>query len=314
VGEGYSGGCIRLENEYAKEVYEHTKIGMPILVFEEAPQHDFTYTLRSPEISAKSYLVADLENNFVLASRNTDEELQTALLQKVLTAVVSSEYKNIEQKITVPERLKNELPLSRLVVGTAYSLYDLFFPLLIEGSEEAERAIEESFGAEYFQNLVQTKAKAIGMAHTQLYREEKAISKSNTTANDLFLFLKYLYSNRPFILSMSANKVNTQTYGVPLFSTIAPIHPFYDVDSFLGGASDVSELNVVHDEYPNEASVALVFASPENFSSDAKDDLISVFSLPFDGEMRTVGIIVLDSNDVKKDTQNLLSFVESLYQ
>jgi hypothetical protein len=36
VPEGYSGGCMRLEDVYAKQVYDLVEVGMPILVFEEA--------------------------------------------------------------------------------------------------------------------------------------------------------------------------------------------------------------------------------------------------------------------------------------
>src|SRR3989339_1017591 len=43
VKEGYSGGCIRLEDVYAKQVYEHIKVGMPILVFEEESEKAFSY-------------------------------------------------------------------------------------------------------------------------------------------------------------------------------------------------------------------------------------------------------------------------------
>jgi hypothetical protein len=314
VGEGYSGGCIRLEDEFAKQVYEHIKVGTPILVFEEVSERDFTYMLKSPEVEAKSYLVADLDTNFVLASFNTDTMSETTLLSTMMTAVVSSEYKNIEQKITVQQSMVEGNTFSRLTIGLSYSLYDLFFPLLLEDSEEVVRVIQESFGSTHFLNLVQTKAKALGMSHTQFSNDRKKVFSDTTTPSDVFLFLKYLHSNRPFILNMSANKTDTRTYGKPLFSNITPAHPFLEHESFLGGVANMQKTGLVTDTYQNEASVALVFASPEISSGHAKEDLISVFSLPFNGEMHTIGFIVLDSNDVKMDTKNLLSFVEGLYQ
>jgi hypothetical protein len=270
--------------------------------------------LQSPEVEATSYLVADLDTNFVLASFNTDTESETTLLSTMMTAVVSSEYKNIEQKITVQQDMFEDEPPFRLAVGSSYSLYDLFFPLLLEDSEEVVHVIQESFGSTYFLNLVQTKAKALGMSRTQFYNDRKKVFTDTTTPSDIFLFLKYLHSNRPFILNMSANKTDTRTYGKPLFSNITPVHPFLKYESFLGGVANAKKSGLVTDEFPSEAAVALVFASPETPSTEAKDDLISVFSLPFNGEMHTIGFIVLDSSDVTTDTKNLLSFVEGLYQ
>ncbi|KKS84265.1 MAG: hypothetical protein UV60_C0024G0001 [Parcubacteria group bacterium GW2011_GWA2_43_11] len=275
VKEGYSGGCIRLEDTYAKQVFEHIKVGMPILVFEEDIKNAFSYALQAPQVEAKSYLVADLGNNFVLVSSDTEVESNTTLLSKLMTAVVSSEYKNI--------------------------------------SDEAAIAIQSYFGLNRFAALMQAKAQALGMHTTTFLRSPKKAESDSTTIGDIFLFLKYLYTNRPFILSMSANKTDTRTYSAPIFQDIKPVHPFLAHESFKGGASNSNKAEVSNDVGTMEASVALVFAHPEKETSEFSEDLISVFSIPFNGEERTVGFVVLDSPDAVEDTEALLSFVQSMY-
>ncbi|HCC05155.1 TPA: hypothetical protein DEP58_02505 [Patescibacteria group bacterium] len=313
VKEGYSGGCIRLEDVYAKQVYEHIKVGMPILVFEEDTKNSFTYALQAPQVEAKSYLVADLGNNFVLAVSGTEAESKTALLSKLMTAVVSSEYKNIEEKIVVQEISTEDSGTKRLVAGSSYTLYDLFFPLLLEDSDEAAMAIQSYFGVNRFVTLMQGKAQALGMHTTTFLSSSKNAVSDNTTIGDIFLFLKYLYTNRPFILSMSANKTDTRTYSAPIFQDIKPVHPFLTHEAFKGGASNSNTAEVSNSTGTMEASVALVFAHPEKETSEFSEDLISVFSIPFNGEERTVGFVVLDSPSAVEDTEALLSFVQSMY-
>lgn len=313
VREGYSGGCIRLEDVYAKQVYEHIKVGTPILVFEEDSNNSFSYLLKAPNVEAKSYLVADLGNNFVLVSSDTEVENNTSLLSKLMTAVVSSEYKNIEETVRVNERMSEGSVPSRLVTGSSYSLYDLFFPLLLEDSDEAALAIQSHFGTGRFLSLMQTKAQALGMRATTFSNSSKKMVSDTTTIGDIFMFLKYLYTNRPFILSMSANKTDTRTYGEPVFKDIKPIHPFLTYDSFKGGASNSSKVEFANTARGQEASVALVFANSENETTQSSGDLISVFSIPFNGEERTIGFVVLDSPNAAQDTEELLSFVQSMY-
>lgn len=312
VKEGYSGGCIRLEDTYAEQVYEFIKVGTPILVFEEDSKNPFLYALKAPNVKAKNYLVADLGNNFVLTSSDTEVHSDTTLLSKLMTAVVSSEHVNIEKTIPVRENL-DDSSSSRLDLGASYTLYDLFFPLLLESSDEAVLAIQSYFGTNRFLALMHAKAQALGMHSTTFqYNTDKTVS-DRTTMGDVFMFLKYLYTNRPFILSISANKADTRTYGAPVFTDIIPIHPFSEHESFKGGASNSKKVEFAQNASGQEAGVALLFANTHNESSQSSEDLISIFTIPFNGEERMVGFIVLDSPDSAEDTEVLLQFVERMY-
>lgn len=314
VPEGYSGGCIRLTDEYAEQVFALVEVGIPILVFEEEEVTDtFAYMLEAPNTSAASYLVADLENNYVLLAGNTNTTHETDLLRTMMTALVASEYQNIEKRVTVQSVMLEKVRQERLAVGSSYSLYDLFFPLLLEGSPEAQSAVAGYFGERRFRSLMEAKAAALGMTATS-FSSDVADQQGNTTSTeDLFLFLKYLHTNRPFILSMSAGNTNTRTYGAPFFVDATSTHPFRNEEGFLGGATHYASERYV--ALPDTtASVALVFASSTVTTGEPGHDLITVLEMPFNGTSRYVAFIVLDSKYPAEDTRELITFAERMYR
>ena len=101
----FSGGCLRLNDEDAEAIYELSELNMPVLVIDkkrdyyEYPLEDIT---EFPELSAKSYLVADLDSGHVLAEKNSLDPLPIASLTKLMTAVVVSENVNLNKSILIP--------------------------------------------------------------------------------------------------------------------------------------------------------------------------------------------------------------------
>jgi hypothetical protein len=295
-------------------VYDLVEVGTPILVFEEEHRMDeFTYLLEAPDVQAKSYLVADLETNFVLLASDTDTPHETTVVPALMAALVASEHRNIEKEITVPERVLAGSISNRLTANGTYSLYDLFFPLLLEGSDAAARAIAYSFGASRFVELLQKKAEAIGMEDTSF---TSTIGQGNeTTAEDVFLLLKYLRTNRPFVLGLSAGTANTSAYGAPAFTDIVSTHPFFGTEGFVGGGASLQ--NPQYAGLPSTpAAVAFVFASSSARTADstATGDLVTALTVPFNGATRPVALIVLDSPDPAADTEALLSYAQRTFE
>ncbi len=312
VAEGYSGGCIRLEDEYASQVFEQVKVGMPILVFEEArEQATFSYTLEAPELTAASYLAADLDNNFLLVASDNTRVSDTDLVARLMAAVVASEYLNIEKQIIVTKRMVDGTHEGRLTVGSAYRLYDLLYPMLREGSMEATQAVAGHFGTRRFQELMETKAASLGMNNTTFGRLEGGVWHGNTTtAEDVFLFMKYLVSNRPFILTLSTNVSDIRVYGEPVFSNVSARHPLAGEAYYRGGALDGNS----YAASGNAAAVALVFASSSRAMVGGTDDLITLTEFPFDGSNRSVVFVTFDSKSAEQDTRDMISFVKKMFR
>lgn len=318
VPEGYSGGCIRLEDTYAQQVYALVEVGMPILVYEDPTSASaFTYELDVPPLSSSKYLVADLDTHFVLLGSGTDVPAHTRVLPMLMTALVASEYQNIEKEVIVSPSAITTASTTLLVAGARYSIYDLLFPLLRSSDPAAARALGAYFGEKRFITLQNDKARALGMEDTVFADAAGDSGENRTTVEDVFALLKYLVSNRSFLLAMSAGTVSTRTYGESVFSDATSTHPLIDTDSFVGGLADApaSTLAVGEQGTEQSASVALLFARFDEEAPQEGADMVSVVKVPFgDSNVRTLAVIVLDSRDPGADTTAMLAHVRALYR
>ncbi|MBI2506584.1 MAG: L,D-transpeptidase family protein, partial [Candidatus Colwellbacteria bacterium] len=245
VASTYSGGCIRLATADAKKVFEKSKTGMPVLVFEEtfSEGDGFVYKNKNqlktgaPNVSAKSFLIVDLKNNEVLLQKNGNEVLPIASITKLMTALVATDHMNIEKTIAVNSKAIIPTSLPRLQAGEEASIYDLLFPLLLESSNEAAEAIayapgRERFvklyapGRERFVKLMNEKTKAIGMNQTNFADPAGRADENTGSAEDLLSLAKYLYSNRSFILKMTTNHLDKSIYGEPAYSNLKNLNIF----------------------------------------------------------------------------------------
>ena len=100
----FTGGCIQLKNRYAKEIYDLAELNMPVLVTDKE-KDDYRYSAKElsdlPEISAESYLVADLDSGFVFAEKNSEEKLPITYLTQLMTALLVSENVDLRKSVLV---------------------------------------------------------------------------------------------------------------------------------------------------------------------------------------------------------------------
>src|SRR6056297_527645 len=104
LSSDFSGGCLRLSDKEAKSLYSMTNVGMPVLVITKK-EKDYSYTRENIEqhlpISAKSYLVADLESGFIFDSKNISKVLPIASITKLMTATIIAEQIDLRKTILV---------------------------------------------------------------------------------------------------------------------------------------------------------------------------------------------------------------------
>lgn len=226
VVSSYSGGCIRLATADAEKVFEKVKIGTPVLVFEESLLNGdgFDYGSangnRLKNLSAKSYLAADLKNNYVLAEEDGDKILPISSIANLMIALVATDHMNIEKRVG-----RN-------------SIYDLLFPMLLESSDEATASIARPLGENHLKKLMDEKGQAIGMANTSFASPSENSALNISSAEDLFNLAKYLYTNRNFILKMTTGKLDTAIYGKPAFSDLENLNLGSDDPRFIGGKTE----------------------------------------------------------------------------
>lgn len=288
VPQSYSGGCIRLSTEDAKEVFSLAEVGMPVLVHEhDFASDDFDYELFGESISANNYLAADLGSNFVFAEKEAGQVVPIASVTKLMTAVIATEYINIEREVTITEGMLTQTSLPRLQAGQRVSVFNLLFPLLMESSNEAGTAIASILGSNRFVELMNTKAEAIGMRSTH-FADPNGISPENTSsAEDLFLLAKYLYNNRSFVLDMSNGGANQSVYGKPIWQGLRNFNVFDDDEDFVGGKVGMTQA--------------------------AGETILSVFKIEKAGQERPVVVIALGSENRAAAAAALINYVRSNY-
>lgn len=290
VPPGYSGGCIRLGTEDAKWLYDSVKVGTPILVYKESSEKDsFKYELRPPSVQAGSFLAADVHSGFVLTGKAREVVLPIASITKLMTALVATEYMNIEQEITIRSEMIVETSRPRLFVGQRVRVFDLLDILLQESSNEAAEALAQGYrgGRDQFVRLMNEKAKAIGLADSVFADPSGVSSENKSNTRDLFVLARYLYDNRRFVLSLSNSVVDNQAYEVPNFDGVQNYNVFKGVSGFVGGKV--------------------------GYSSSALGTILSVFELNLNGEKRPIVIVLLSSPDYETEARTLVDWIKKNY-
>lgn len=279
----FTGGCIRLSTDNAEKVYKLVNVGTPLLVFENSFSNDkFQYETPVPIISADSYLSADLLNNHVFTNKDSAEELPIASITKLMTALIATEYINLDNDAIVSKEALIFTSKPRLIANNKYNIYQLLFPLLNESSNEAAETIARYYGRESFIKHMNDKAKSIGMLNTQFADPSGASSENISTAEDLFMLAKYIYNNRSFIFKITSGKIKSSAYGDVIFTDLNNFNDFIDNEYFFGGKN-------------GKTSVAL-------------ETNLSVFELPVNQVNRPVVLIVLKSNNAKSDSEKVLNY------
>jgi serine-type D-Ala-D-Ala carboxypeptidase (penicillin-binding protein 5/6) len=288
VASTYSGGCIRLSTDDAAELYDMANAGTPVLVYENGLAHDdFAYQFKIPEISAKDYLAADLKNDFVFLRKNETEKTPIASLTKLITAMVATEYINLDDSIAVTKEMIVPTSKPRLTEGENISAFQLLFPLLMESSNEAAAAFSESLGNERFVSLMNDKAGSLGMKDTAFVDAAGSGAGNISTAEDIFILVKNILNNRGLIFKITAGKIKDTAYGNLEFKDLGNFNVFEDDPDFIGGK--VGE------------------------TAAAGQTIVSLFNFNFNGETRPVAIIALGSEDRAKDVQSIRDYIENNY-
>ncbi len=279
----FSGGCLRLKDEDAEVIYELSELNMPVLIIDkkrdyyEYPTKDIT---EFPELSAKSYLVADLDSGYVFAEKNSSDSLPIASLTKLMTAVVVAENVNLKKSILIKEKMLEAYGSTEgLEVGERFRVVELFYPLLIESSNDTAEALSYFLGREKTIKLMNEKAKSILMKQTE-FTDPSGFDLGNvSTARDLFYLARYIFNNRPPILEITkGNKV--RSFGDVSFD----IEKFWNKNLFIDDPTFVG--------------------GKTGYLRESKSTAVFIFRLPDqDGIERNIAIILLGAQSNKTDTQ-----------
>jgi len=288
----FSGGCVRLADNDAEKIYKLVDLEMPVLVIDRnRSEWDYpAVRAEEPPVSAKSFLVADLDSDFVFLEKNFKEKRQIASLTKLMTAVVAAENINLKESITIKQEMLNGYGETKtLKEGERIGVVELFYPLLIESSNDAAIALSYFLDPTRYVSLMNEKAKSILMEDT-VFTDVSGYDPGNkSTAQDIFYLVKYILNNRPPIWQITKGE-KVRSFGDVKFD----INEFWNKNifindpAFLGGKTG--------------------FIKTSNYTG--------AFLFRFQtisGEERKVAIILLGSDDLRADTQKIYAWLEQNY-
>ncbi len=289
VPEDFAAGGIRINNADAEKLFAEVVIETPVLVHKVLKEADeFIYEPTIPELQTEGYLIADIDNNSILAASDLDTQVPIASLTKLMTAVVTAEKMNLDSRVQVtsPNFVQSLIP--RLAARANVSMYSLLQLLLVESSNEAAEVIAAEYGRGDFITEMNTKATQLGMLHSN-FTDPSGIGNQNTSSlGDLFTLAQYIHKNRTFIFEITAkNKISTLG-DAGEFTDLVNFNEVEELDNFVGGK--IGE------------------------TTAAGQTSVTLHTVSIQGSERTVVIILLGSKKRDADVRTLMQYVEDRYK
>lgn len=165
------------------------------------------------QLEVGAMIVKDLNNKHVLYSKGAEKTLKPASLTKVMTALLAINSGKMNRTVTITrEMTKVEPTIAGYRRGDQIILSDLVKAAMIQSNNDAAMAIAIYVGGtkEHFVEMMNSKAKKIGMRHTHFTNPCGYDDKEHySTPADLLRLTEYAIKNRTF---NDISKLNDHTY------------------------------------------------------------------------------------------------------
>jgi D-alanyl-D-alanine carboxypeptidase len=287
VSASFSGGCIKLLTEDAKQIFDFASIGTKVFVYDAKPAGELEplaveHTL-VPPINARAYLVADIDTGDVYAEKNANVVAPIASITKLMTALVANETISFDRKVSVSESSLFNPPDPEKNGYKVFVAEDLVYPLLMQSSNGIADALASYYGKNSFVSWMNTTAEALGM-HSTSFADASGVSADNiSTADDLFRLATYLANKKSFVFNVTHldKKTIMSDDGTPYL--IENVNAPVAEEPYVGGKAGHTEA--------------------------AQDTMVSLVAIDIGGQERRVAVIVLGSEDQRSDTLALTSWI-----
>lgn len=165
-----------------------------------------------PKLTAGSAISVFLKNNqeTIVYQKNENVILPIASLTKLMTAIISYDNYKLSDTITFTKKAVDQIgDVGNYKVGETFTIEGLLHSILMESSNDAAELLSEKIGSHKFIDLMNKKAKEIGMESTFFYNPTGLPSKSGenvSTVKDLAKLTEYLLKKYPKILEISSKR------------------------------------------------------------------------------------------------------------
>jgi serine-type D-Ala-D-Ala carboxypeptidase (penicillin-binding protein 5/6) len=175
--------------------------------------------LESLDIDAGSAIVVDIDSGKTIFEKNSFQTRPIASLTKLMTALVVYDLNGTydpNQLIKIDKKAIEQDGECGLKTGSSVSVQNLLHIMLVESCNDAAYAITEPIGQDAFIDLMDAKAKELGLNNTYylnstgLDPDDPLQARNISTAYDLSKLVKYILNNYPQIFDTTTDiKYNT---------------------------------------------------------------------------------------------------------
>lgn len=287
-------GSIRLATPDAEKVFEFASIKTFVYIYDPSskptPHSTIGVTPNQIQIrtTAEAYMIADIDTKQIFLESNSEAVYPIASVTKLMTAIVANESIIFDKETTITQSMLDiEGETGGLRLGESFSTTDLLYPLLLESSNDAAEALAQSSDYNNFIGLMNAKAQVLGMDKTK-YSDPSGLDPRNVSnATNLFTLARHYIKNEPLLLSITKTKEKTIAT-----TTTHDMHKWVNTNGF-----------VTREDF---------LGGKTGRTDEAKESMISIFKVLWNGSYRDVAVIVLRSDDRIADTQRLMQWLDIL--
>ena len=294
VSSSYSGGCVRMSTEDAKEIFEFAQKNTTIILKDEENPKNFGVlkkikeNAQIPEITAKAFLISNLATEESILEKNSKEILPIASLTKLMTGVVASELIYLGRSVNINQNmLSNSISAFSPKIGESYIAFDLLYPLLMQSSNESSRILADFIGRNHFIENMNKKAISLSMNNTNFGDTSGELASNTSSAKDLSKLLRYIYFKRKFIFDITKGKQDYRFEGRKL-DNLKNFNELIEVDRLVG--------------------------IKNGKTTPAKETIAGVWEFETLSGKVPISIIVLGSEDREKDTKILIEWLKQNFE
>ena len=146
------------------------------------------------ETSARSAIMMDTDTKRILYSKNINEQRSVASISKIMTAILAIESGKMDDIVTIGDEIDKSYGSGIYIEkGEEITLRDLVYGLMLRSGNDASYAIANYVDGDNFVDLMNNKAKEIGMVNT-VFNNPNGLDEeagNYSTAYDMAILTSY---------------------------------------------------------------------------------------------------------------------------
>jgi D-alanyl-D-alanine carboxypeptidase len=234
----------------------------------------------TPNISAEGVYIVDLPSFTPLYEKNAHTRFIPASTNKIITALVAYDIYTPEDVITVQNPISTG-QIMGLVNQEKITVENLLYGTLVQSGNDAAQALADNYGTDLFVQLMNEKAKALGMKDTHFTNPTGLDDFTQyTTPFDLALAGRELLKNKLLKKIVSTKEIIISDVDFKEFHTLS------NVNKLLGEIQGIGGLKT-------------------GYTENAKENLVSFYKRNGFEYL----IVILKSDDRFSDTKELVSWI-----